>query len=207
MPDNSLNVTVLRPRRSLLASLGIPAAALGVPLIGVIAFVVAPGALWSTIVALALAFLTIIGVGLLQFRLAQVMVSRYGVVERGWFGLVRTVPAREIASILRVRLYRTNSTESSPVLFIIGNTGARRVRLRGHFWSDDTLDQVAPALGVPEVVVDEAFTVAELAAYNPTLVSWVERLLYARGVGYRVAMPSTVALPVLDASSTNPRRS
>lgn len=175
-----LRVITLRPRRSLLSSAGIPLVMLGLPLIAVGVFVADPGGAVSTAITLSLVFITILAIGLLQFRLAQASVSVYGIVERGWFGRVTTVPARDIAAVVRVRVYRTNSIESTPQLFVVNSAGERLMRMRGRFWETRTMDRVASTLGVSETVRDEPVTIAEIAESDPGLVSWHERRWFGR---------------------------
>ena len=57
------------------------------------------------------------------YQRTQASVSRYGIVERGFFGGTYTVAARDIEGVLRVQLYRSNSLDTTQELFVVSRTG------------------------------------------------------------------------------------
>lgn len=175
---DGLRVLTLRPRRTLGWSIGLPLAALVLPLLGVALWIgYGPGTerpfLLIGVIAGVIAAAVL--VAFLQYRRTQASISRTGIVERGFFGGTRTIAARDISGVLRVQVYRGASSETSAQLFVIDRRGHAAFRMRGGFWDDETMNLVAPMLGVDEVVRDEPVTMSELRASDPKLLYWFER--------------------------------
>jgi hypothetical protein len=170
-------VRTLRPRRSLFRRAALQAAFVALPLIGIAAWSEQqfnPGTLsalvWSVLIVAAL--LTFLAV---RYRRTEISVSPYGLVERGFFGRLNPVAARDVTSVLRLRLYQGTSEETSPQLFLIGAGGRCLLRMRGAFWDEDAMDAVAGSLGVEQIVRDTPVTMSELRASDPGLLYWFER--------------------------------
>ncbi|MGW9631234.1 hypothetical protein ACWGST_11065 [Agromyces sp. NPDC055520] len=153
----------------------LPIAALAVPVLAAELWLMDPREAWPVIAATAAAVLTVIAVAWVGYHRANASISRYGIVERGFFGGVSTVAARDVAGVLRVQLYRSNSLDTTQELFVIERTGRGAFRMRGRFWDDATMDRVAEALGVEETIGSEPMTLAELRGSNPRLLYWFER--------------------------------
>jgi hypothetical protein len=172
---DGLGVETLRPRRTLGWSIGLPIAALALPLLAVELWVLGTrDAL--TIVAWTVAVTAVLALAAwVAYRRTQVSISKYGIVERGFFGSRTTVAARDVAGVLRIQLYRSNSLETTHELFVVDRTGRGAIRMRGRFWDTDTMDLVAGLLGVEETVRAEPVTLAELRASDPKLLYWFER--------------------------------
>ncbi len=172
---DGLRVTTLRPRRTLGWSIGLPFVALAVPFLAVEVWVLGTRdawaiAVWSVIVVVVLSLAAWIA-----YRRTRVSISRYGIVEHGFFGGVSTVPTRDVAGVLRTQLYRTNSLDTTSELFVVHRSGRGAFRMRGRFWDESAMDLVAKMLDVEETVRTEPVTLAELRASNPELLYWFER--------------------------------
>ncbi|WP_350347476.1 hypothetical protein ABIQ69_12655 [Agromyces sp. G08B096] len=162
-------------------------AIIAVPLIGVAAWSEQqsnPGfrsaIVWSVlIVAVAVLY------AVFRYRLTSMSVSRYGIVERGFFGGITSVPARDAAAVIRLELYRGASDETSPQLFVVDRDGRCLIRMRGAFWDTEDMDVVASALEVGEFIRPTPVTLGELRASDPKLLYWFERLFAGRETGRR----------------------
>src|SRR5918993_4230425 len=105
---DGLRVETLRPRRTLGWSIGLPVAALALPLLAVELWVLGAGDAW-TIVAWTIAVAAVLVLAAwVAYRRTQVTVSRYGIVERGFFGGRSTVPVRDVAGGSRGLGYPAN---------------------------------------------------------------------------------------------------
>lgn len=174
---DGLRVRTLRPRRSLLRRTALQTAFVALPLIGIAAWSeqqFSPGTLsalvWSVLVVVALMIYLVV-----RYRRTEISVSPVGLVERGFFGRLNPVAARDVASVLRVQLYRGTSEETSPQLFLVGADGRCLLRMRGAFWDEESMDAVAASLGVEQVVRPTPVTMSELRASDPGLLYWFER--------------------------------
>lgn len=206
-----LRVRTLRPRRTLGWSIGLPIAALALPLLCLALWVLyRPGSTRPFLLVGVLAVLIAGAVALafLQYRRTRASVSAAGIVERGFFGGTKTIAARDISGVLRVQLYRGASSETSSQLFVVDRRGHSVFRMRGGFWDEETMNLVAPVLGVDEVVREEPVTMAELRRSDPRLLYWFERRPKLRAEDDQsVLMPKSGAVGVLEGSSTKPSRS
>lgn len=172
---DGLRVHTLRPRRRLGWSIGLPVAALALPLLGVELWVLGTrDAL--TIVAWTAAVTAVLTLAAwVSYRRTQVTISRYGIVERGFFGGRVTLATRDVAGVLRIQLYRSNSLETTHELFVVDRSGRGAIRMRGRFWDTGTMDLVAALLEIEETVRADPVTLAELRTSDPKLLYWFER--------------------------------
>jgi hypothetical protein len=172
---DGLRVHTLRPRRSLGWSIGLPVAALALPLLGVELWVLGTrDAL--TIVAWTAAVTAVLTLAAwVSYRRTQVTISRYGIVERGFFGGRVTLATRDVAGVLRIQLYRGNSLDTTHELFVVDRSGRGAIRMRGRFWDTGTMDLVAGLLEIEETVRADPVTLAELRTSDPKLLYWFER--------------------------------
>ncbi|SIN68837.1 hypothetical protein [Agromyces cerinus] len=165
----------LRPRRTLGRSVGLPIAALALPVLAAEVWLMDSSDAWRLVAVTAATVLAVILVAWIGYRRANASISRYGIVERGFFGGVSTVAARDVAGVLRVQLYRANSLDTTQELFVVERTGRGAFRMRGRFWDERTMNRVAEMLGVEETVGSEPMTLSELREANPRLLYWFER--------------------------------
>lgn len=172
---DGLRAITLRPRRSLGWSFGLPFAALALPLLAAELWVLDPRGAWPVVAWTAAVIAALSVAAWIAYRRTQVTLSRYGIVERGFFGAITTVAARDVEYVLRLPLYRANSLDTTQELFVVCRGGRGRFRMRGKFWDRDSMDVVAPMLGVDEIVRTEPVTLAELRASDPKLLYWFER--------------------------------
>jgi len=172
---DGLRVFTLRPRRTLGWSIGLPVAALALPLLAAELWLIDPLGAWPFVAATGVATAVLLVVAWVAYQRTQASVSTYGVVERGFFGGTYTVASRDVAGVLRVKLYRGNSLDTSDELFVVSRTGRGVFRMRGRFWNSATMDRVAGILGAEETVRQEPVTLAELRRTNPELLYWFER--------------------------------
>lgn len=172
---DGLRVLTLRPRRTLGWSIGLPIVALVLPLLAAELWLLDPEGAWPFVAATGLVVAGMIGAAWVAYQRTQASVSVYGIVERGFFGRVTTVAARDIAGVLRMEVYRANSLETTQELFVVSRAGRGTFRMRGRFWTTQTMDSVATTLGLEETVRPEPVTLAELRETDPQLLYWFER--------------------------------
>ena len=173
--DDGLRVETLRPRRTLGWSIGLPVGALAVPLLAAELWVLGARDTWTIVAWTTAVAAVLVLAAWVAYRRTQVSVSRYGIVERGFFGGRSVVPVRDVAGVLRAQLYRPNSLDTSHELFVVSHTGRGAIRMRGRFWDEATMNRVAGLLGVEETVRHDPVTLAELRTSDPKLLYWFER--------------------------------
>jgi hypothetical protein len=175
-----LRVLILRPRRTLGRSIGLPFIALVLPLLAAELWLLDPEGAWPLVAWTAAIIAALVVAAWIAYQRTQVAISAYGIVERGFFGGVYTTAVRDVAGVLRVRVYRGNSLDTSQELFVVNRAGRGVFRMRGRFWTTSDMDQVAGILGVEETVRPDPVTLAELRQTDPQLLYWFERRSLAR---------------------------
>ncbi|MBT2518417.1 hypothetical protein J7E29_13300 [Streptomyces sp. ISL-90] len=175
-----LRVSTLRPRRTLGWSIGLPVVMLFLPLLTVLLWVLDPLGAWPFVAVSAVVVGLLFVTAWVAYRRTKAWLSRYGIVERGFFGFISVVAARDITGVVRVHLYRSNSLDTTDQLFVVCRDGRCSFRMRGRFWDEPTMARVAPILGVEETMRDEPVTLAELRRTDPQLLYWFERRSLAR---------------------------
>jgi hypothetical protein len=139
----------LRPRRSLLWS-------------GILVLVIVPLPIVATLITLGLSsgswrisviaegvVLVLFVVGLFLLRTTYVMISASHFTERGFLGRVITTPISEVRSMVIAHTFRTSSSETLPQLIVRNGRGERLLRMRGVFWTEESMREAAAAIGVP----------------------------------------------------------
>jgi hypothetical protein len=84
-----------------------------------------------------------------------------------------------------VDTYRGALADTVPQLFVCDPAGKQLIRLRGQFWSRESMQLIASTLDVPLTQLDRPLQNNELRALYPGLLYWFERrpLLTALVVG------------------------
>lgn len=104
-----------------------------------------------------------------------IWVSPDEISERGFFGRKFTFARAEIGSIVMAEQYGSSGADPVPQLFVADHDGKQLVRMRGQFWSRESMETVRSSLDFPATVLDEAVTSRELARTYPGLLYWFER--------------------------------
>jgi hypothetical protein len=150
------------------------------PLLTVLLWVLDPLGAWPFVAVSAVVAALLFVTAWVAYRRTKASLSRYGIVERGFFGFLSVVAARDITGVLRLQLYRSNSLDTTDQLFVVCRDGRCSFRMRGRFWDEPTMARVAPILGVEETRRAEPVTLAELRQTDPQLLYWFERRSLSR---------------------------
>jgi hypothetical protein len=150
------------------------------PLLTVLLWVLDPLGEWPFVAVSAVVVALLFVTAWLAYRRTKASLSRHGIVERGFFGFISVVAARDITGVLRVQLYRSNSLDTTEQLFVVCRDGHCSFRMRGRFWDERSMSRVAPILGVEETRREEPVTLAELRHTDPQLLYWFERRSLSR---------------------------
>lgn len=181
-PNPGQGEIVLRPRAQILAQARLVAAALTVPILAAMLWFSIPRGTWLRVLV-ALAFVTAIYcLGWYLVRSARICLSHDGMVERGFFRRDNRIPAKRIAAVLVVDVYRGSTAETDRQLFVVDAAGELLMRMRGQFWSAEDMDTVAAAFGVPVRRPEDPLTWRGLRTQSPELLYWFERFPLAGGL-------------------------
>jgi hypothetical protein len=171
---------VLRPHGHLLRQTTLSILAFFAPVFAVLYWLTIPLGEWAH-VALAQAIVMVgAAAGIISFRRTCIWVDETGITERGFFGRLTSFSREQVASVVLLDLYQSGAIDTNPQLFVTGADGQLLVRMRGQFYSRDTMDTVADELGAPVVRVPDPMTLTELNRLRPELLYWFERRITGR---------------------------
>ena len=168
--------TVLRPFRHLFTRGVVAILALTTPVFAVLYWLSIPTGGWPLVL---IAHVLVVGAAVLSvfsFLSVTISVGADGVRERGFFGRVVQVRHAEVGSVILVQLYESSTLDTLPQLFVTGLDGRLLIRMRGQFWSLESMERVAEELDIPVTRPAESMTLAQLRRTSPELLYWFERL-------------------------------
>ncbi len=187
----------LRPRRGLL-------------LTGILVLIVVPIPILVTVVALGTddvswttggvaegISIVLLVAGLLLFRRTSIVIADGTVTKRGFFS--RTVRTRltTVHSVVLAHTFSTSSNETVPQLIVRDAQGGRVFRMRGIFWSEESMRRAAAALGRPLDEPTEPLTTRQYLELYPGTAYWFENRRHLGSLALFVAIGVVCAGGVL----------
>lgn len=147
----------------------------------------------AVLVVQAIATLLVVLAGWGYFGTA-IWVSATEISERGFFGRTQRFSRSSIGSVVLAETDVSTSAQTIPQLFVCDHDGTQLVRMRGQFWSRDSMELVKTTLDVPYRVVDQVLTVSELRRDYPGLLYWFERHPFLAALGFTSLIAGVGAL-------------
>jgi hypothetical protein len=138
-------------------------------------FLTVPSGTWGAVLVIEIVATLLVGYAIGGYYRAYIEVDKQGITERGFFGVRRHVPIADIGSIFCAETYDASSRTTVPQLFIRSHQGTQLVRMRGQFWSRESMDHVVATLGIPHQFISEAMSTSELREHHSSLLYWFER--------------------------------
>jgi hypothetical protein len=165
---------ILRPVAQLHGQTRLITAALIIPVFAAIFWFSIPRGTWPRVfVALLVVSAVYVTLSFLLSRVS-IRIAHDCVSEHGFFSTNR-VPSKRIESVLILTTYRGQSLETVRQLFLLDTNGEALLRMRGQFWSVDSIEAMANAFDVPVHRADEPMTRAELRRDHAAILYWFER--------------------------------
>jgi hypothetical protein len=188
------NFVRLRPKRVLFRRGVVAAILFQVPIAGVLYFLTLPDGPWLVVLITQVgAILLFLGAVVAYFRVG-IWIHPTGVAERGFFGSTLVVPVKRIGSVVFVETYDPSGSETIPQLFVCDAAGRQLIRMRGQFWSKETMDQLSGTVEVPLEILADSVTNRELLDEYPGLFYWFERHPVVAAAGYSAVVIAGGAL-------------
>jgi len=166
--------TVLRPRRSLFTQAFIATNAFLAPVLIVLYVYTIPDGAWPLVLAMQIVASLLFTLASAAFFLTAVWVSEAGLAERGFFGRLTFYSRNEIARIRLAPTFHGDGTDTLPQLFICDANDNQLVRLRGQFWTMESMQTVADVLDIPIAQLPTS-DLRDIHAEYPGLLYWFER--------------------------------
>jgi hypothetical protein len=165
----------LRPYRWLFRQGAVAVCAFLTPVFALLYFFTVPNGPWRVVLVTQIVATVAVLVTTVLYVRVGIWVDGAGITERGFFGRLHTVHSPEIGSIVLVRTYQGGGADTVAQLFVCDQQGKQVLRMRGQFWSDQSMMVVSELLDVPVREITESVTTRELLEEYPGLLYWFER--------------------------------
>jgi len=166
--------TALRPHRYLFTqALVATNAFLGPVLIVLYVFTIPDGA-WPVVLGMQIFASILFTIASAAFFRTAVWVGENGIAERGFFGRLDFHDRDEIARILLAPTFHGDGTATLPQLFVCDANDKQLMRLRGQFWSLESMQAVGEILDMPIAQLPTS-DLRDIHAEYPGLLYWFER--------------------------------
>jgi hypothetical protein len=165
---------VVRPRASLVRTAVTSAVASLVPVLVALLLLSRPAGQLAAVLGVTGLVVVACLLAWLRFRAVFAGVTAEHLVKRPFDGRLARVDRADVQEVVVASTFRGQSTETVTQLLALSADGGCLVRLRGTFWSDDALESVAEALGVPVVHVPRPVPLGEFYRSWPTCRRWYE---------------------------------
>jgi hypothetical protein len=176
----------LRPIASVFRQGIIACVAFMTPVFVVLYFMSIPNGPWLFVLVSQIVISLAIGISSWRFFQLAIWVSSDSIAERGFFRLHRAFSGPEIGSIVFAQAY--SGPEIQPQLFVRSPSGATIVRMRGQFWTRESMETVMETLDAPVEIIDDPVSIAELRDSIPTVLYWFERRPVVAGIAFAAGL-------------------
>lgn len=144
------------------------------PIFGVLVFEGAGTGSWPIGLVGELICLLLCIFGIVRFRGIFVDVTSASIVERGFFGRRRISRLSDIDDLALAQTYSSSTADTVPQLIARDRSGKRVLRLRGVFWTEESMRAVTAAAGLPFEEITEPLSPAEFFNRFPGAAYWFE---------------------------------
>lgn len=165
----------LRPYDYLLRQGLLACVAFMTPVFIVLYFLSIPTGDWPGVLAAQVLLMIAIALAAVGYFRAVIWVSPTSISERGFFGRKITVDRSAIGSIVLVDAFEGSSGETRPQLFVCDPADKQVLRMRGQFWSRESMDIVVATLNVPVRRLEDGVSTSDIRLDHPQLLYWFER--------------------------------
>ena len=167
--------TLLRPVGRVVRQGAVASIVFLTPVFTVLYFLTGASGLWFVVFSAQVLASALVALVILAYRRASIRVDSSGITERGFFGTTTHFPVERIGSIIAAETFDAGSETTIPQLFVCDHQGRQLVRMRGQYWSKESMDVVTTTLPVPVTKVEDSLSTRELGTDYPGLLYWFER--------------------------------
>jgi hypothetical protein len=137
-------------------------------------FLAIPAGTWPLVVLAQVLFIGALVLALRAFLRVVIWVSPTSIVEQGFFS--RTdLQKEQLGEAIFVNTFHGGWIDTVPQLFLCDHSGKQLIRMRGQFWSEESMLTVASTLEIPFTEIGRDVSTAELQKEYPGLLYWFER--------------------------------
>ena len=179
----------LRPRRGLLWSGVLVLIIVPLPIVATLATLGTPKGFWPIALIDGAITIVVFFTGLYLFLTTEIVISSTQITERGFFSRSVSTPISAVNSVVLAHTFRTSSSETLPQLIVRNDHDDRILRMRGIFWTEQSMRAAAAAIGSPLEEPADAVTSRQFFEQYSGSAYWFEN---RRGLG--VALVAVIGL-------------
>ena len=184
----------VRPKRSLIRGGILTAVIVPLPIFAALLFFGLANGSWA-IALIGEGLCMLLGwLGFLLFRGTYVAVTTTSIVEKGFFGRTTSAPLSEVESVVLARTYSGSTVDTLPQLIVRDSSGVRLLRLRGIFWTEESMRAVVDSIGGAAELPSEAMTSAEFFERYSGSAYWFENRPLVAGIAIAVLLAGCVGV-------------
>ena len=173
----------LRPRLGLLLSGVLVLIIVPLPIVATLITLGVPGGSWPIALICGAISIVVFFTGLYLFHTTEIVISSTRITERGFFSRSTSTPISAVNSLVLAHTFRTSSSETLPQLIVRNDRNERILRMRGIFWTEQTIREAAAAIGSPLEEPVDAVTSRQFFEKYPGSAYWFEN---RRGLGIAI---------------------
>jgi len=178
----------LRPLPHIFSQGVIAVVAFMAPVFVVLYVMTIPSGPWKAVLVTQIIATLAVAYGTFSYFRATIWVEPTSITEIGFFGRTRRVEAHEIGSVFVADVFEASGTRTLPQLFVRDKQGRQVIRMRGQFWSRESMDRVLAILDVTKLARDDSVSTRELRDQYPGLLYWFERRPIIAALAFSVGM-------------------
>jgi hypothetical protein len=180
--DEATTLVTVRPRESLARAGLVAGLVAGVPLFGVLYWLSASQGSWRRVLVIHVLIVGISAFAWIRYTGSYTEVTTDRLIKQAFFKR-RVVDRERIASTVIGQTWRPGSSETVPQLLALDRDGQCLTRLRGAYWSLESMQTIAGALGVPCAMESHPVTLKEFYEEHPHAAYWYEGKAWVGIVG------------------------
>ena len=179
----------LRPRRGLLWSGVLVLIIVPLPIVATLVTLGVPNESWPIALISGAISIVVFFTGLYLFLTTEIVISSTQITERGFFSRSVSTSISAVNSVVLAHTFSISSSETLPQLIVRNDRNDRILRMRGIFWTEQTMREAAAAIGSPLEEPVDAVTPRQFFEQYSGSAYWFEN---RRGLG--VALVAVIGL-------------
>ena len=179
----------LRPRLGLLLSGVLVLIIVPLPIVATLITLGLPNGSWPIALICGAISIVVFFTGLYLFHTTEIVISPTQITERGFFSRSTSTPISEVNSLVLAHTFSSSSSETLPQLIVRNYHDDRILRMRGIFWTEQSMREAAAAIGSPLEEPADAVTSRQFFEQYSGSAYWFEN---RRGLG--VALVAVIGL-------------
>ena len=173
----------LRPRLGLLLSGVLVLIIVPLPIVATLITLGVPNGSWPIALICGAISIVVFFTGLHLFHTTEIVISSTQITERGFFSRSTSTPISAVNSLVLAHTFSLSSSETLPQLIVRNDHNDRILRMRGIFWTEQSMREAAAAIGSPLEEPADAITSRQFFEQYSGSAYWFEN---RRGLGVTI---------------------